>query len=144
MELIFSILKYSVFGFFGLIGLLIVVVMVFGKRIDKKWDYEADFRDESGKEFGELDVEMSRIEKDEQDYSLKAKFRMRHPSLKRLATVQVFLDDLLILEGMVEKDGRIRLGKQNLQNEITDPPDGQLCRVVCGGEELFSQVMEPD
>ena len=37
-----------------------------------------------------------------------------------------------------------RLGKQNLQNEITDPPDGQLCRVVCGGEELFSQVMEPD
>ena len=77
MEIIFSILKYGVFGFFGLIGLLIVVVMIFGKRIEKKWDYEADFRDESGKEFGELDVEMSRIEKDEPNFSLKAKFRMR-------------------------------------------------------------------
>jgi hypothetical protein len=87
---------------------------------------------------------MSRIEKDEPNFSLKAKFRMRHPSLSRLGIVQVYLDDLLILEGMVEKDGRIRLGKQNLQNEISEPPDGQFCRVVCGGEELFSQEIRPD
>ena len=82
METLFDIVKYAFFGFFGLILLLIVVVVLFGKRIRKQWEYEADFRDADGREFGEFEIELSRIEKEEPDFTLKAKFRMRHPALK--------------------------------------------------------------
>ena len=82
MEIVFDVIKYLVFGFFGLVGLLIVAALVFGKRIKKQWEFEAEFRDASGREFGEFDIEMSRIEKEEPDYTLKASFHMRHESLQ--------------------------------------------------------------
>ena len=144
MEMVFAVIKYVFIGFFGLIGLLIVVAIVFGDKIVKKWEYEAEFRDDNGKEFGEFDIEMSRVEKKEPQFSLKAKFRMRHEALKLHATVQVYLDQLLVLEGMVSRAGRVRLTNEHLQNEITEAEAGQLCRIVCGGSELFSQELVPD
>lgn len=144
MEIVFTLAKYLFLGFFGLIGLLIVAALLFGDRIVKKWEYEAEFCNEDGREFGEFDIEMSRIEKKEPEYSLKARFRMRHEKLTLHSTVQVFLDDLLVLEGMVKHAGRILLTKENLQNVVTDAEAGQLCRIVCGGNELFTQELVPD
>lgn len=144
MEIVFTLIKYLFLGFFGLLGLLIVAALIFGDRIVKKWDYEAEFRNEDGREFGEFDIEMSKIEKKEAEYSLKAKFRMRHEKLALHSTVQVFLDDLLVLEGMVKNAGRILLTKENLQIEVTDAEAGQLCRIVCGGNELFAEELVPD
>ena len=144
MEIVFTLLKYVIFGFFGLLGLLIVAAILFGDRIIKKWEYEAEFRNADGREFGEFDIELSRVEKKEPEFSLKAKFRMRHDSLKLHSTVQVFLDDLLVLEGMVKNAGRIFLTRDDLQNNIEDAQAGQLCRVVCGGNELFAEELVPD
>ena len=144
MDMIFTILKYLFFGFFGLLGLLIAIVIIFGSKIVKKWDYEAEFHDENGKEFADFDIEMSHILKKEPDYSLKAKFRMRHHSLQLHSTVQVYIDQLLVLEGMVKKAGRVRLTVENLQNELAEPQAGQQCRIVCGGVELFSQELVLD
>jgi len=90
--------------------LLIVFALVFGKRVKKKWEYEAEFRDEAGREFGEFDIELSQIQKQEPGYTLKAEFHMRHELPGHLQTVQVFLDDLLMLEGEVTHAGRVRLG----------------------------------
>ncbi len=81
MEALFTIVKYLFFGFIGLIALLVIVVVIFGKRIHKRWEYEADFLDSNGREFGEFEIELSRIEKEEPDDTLKVKLRMRHPSL---------------------------------------------------------------
>lgn len=43
--------------------LTIVVVVHFGRRVDNKWEFDADFVNDNGNEFGELNIELSRIEK---------------------------------------------------------------------------------
>ncbi len=145
MDVIFSVIRYMLYGFVGFIGLLFLLALLFGKRMVRKWDYEAEFKDASGREFGELDIEMSRIEKEEPNFSLKARFKMRHASFQLHQTVQVYIDDVLLLEGMVKSAGRVRLThEENLQNEITDAKAGQMCRVVCGGRELFAEALLPD
>ena len=144
MDLLIDIIKYALIGFFGLIGLLVVLVLLFGKRIKKQWEFEAEFRDDRGREFGEFDIESSRIEKQEPDYSIKAKFRMRHESLKLHQTVQVFVDDILVLEGMVQTEGQIRLGHENARDKPRDIQAGQRCRVHIGGNEMFAESLVPD
>lgn len=49
--------------FFGLAALVVLVVVVFGKRVHKLWEYEADFHDETGRYFGEFEIEMSKVGK---------------------------------------------------------------------------------
>ncbi|MDJ0907120.1 MAG: hypothetical protein QNI96_13960 [Woeseiaceae bacterium] len=144
MEILLTIIKYLVFGFAGLIGLLVVVVMLFGKRIHKRWEFEADFRDATGREFGEFEIQLSRIEKEEPEDTLKAKLRLRHPSLVQHATVQVFIDDTLVLEKMVEKEGRIYVRTKDLVNPVDSVTAGQVCRVVVGGTVIASAGFHPD
>lgn len=144
MDTLFSIVLYILYGFFGLLLLLFVLAMLFGKRIRKQWEFEAEFRDENGREFGEFDIEMSRIDKDEAEYSFKAKFRLRHESLELGQRVQVYLDDLLVMEGIVETAGRIHLKQGAVVGEATGASAGQLCRVVYGGLERFAEPVRPD
>lgn len=144
METFFSIVKYLFLGFFGLLALLIVVAMIFGKRIRKKWEYEADFRDSSGREFGEFEIELSRIDKEEPDYTLKAKLRMRHPALTQHATVQVYVEDTLVFERRVEKEGLIFVARAKLVNPVDKITSGQTCRVVVGGTEIATAEFHPD
>ena len=140
MEIFFSTLKWFGIG----IAALVIITLLFGKRIKKKWEYEAEFRDASGKEFGEFEVEMSKIEKEEHDYTLKFEFHLRHKSVRQTQTVQVFIDDLLVLEGMPEKDGYVRLGNDNRQNTVDEPLQDKMCRVVIGGQEIVSQALMRD
>lgn len=144
MDAIFSVLKYLVFGFFGLIGLLFVLALLFGKRVIKRWEYEAEFRDDNGREFAEFDIELSRIAKEETEDTFKAEFRLRHASLKAGQRVQVFLDDNLVLEGLSDKAGRIRLGAEHIKTPLEAASAGQLCRVVYGGVERFSAAIIRD
>ncbi len=144
MDAIFSILKYLVFGFFGLIGVLFVLALLFGKRIIKQWEYEAEFHDDNGREFAEFDIELSRIAKEETQDTFKAKFRLRHASLKAGQRVQVFLDDTLVLEGLSAKAGRVILGTEHIKTPLETASAGQLCRVVYGGVERFTAAIIRD
>ena len=144
METLFDILKLLFFGFFGLILLLVVLALLFGKRIRKQWEFEADFRDASGREFGEFEIELSRIEKEESDYTLKAKFRMRHASLTKHAVVQVYIENTLVLEQMVETEGRVFVLRAQLLNPVDQVSAGQMCRVLVGGTEIASAEFHPD
>ncbi len=144
MDFIFSILKIIFFGFFGLIGLLFLLALIFGKRIVKQWEYEAEFRDGGGREFGEFDIELSRVAKKETEDTFKAKFRLRHDTLGLGQRVQVFLDDVLVLEGKVETAGRILLTEEHIKTALTTASKGQICRVAYGGVEQFSQVIVED
>ena len=144
MDLIFSIVKIIFFGFFGLIGLLFLLALIFGKRIVKQWEFEAEFRDENGREFGELDIEFSRVGKKETEDTFKAKFRLRHETLEFGQRVQVFLDDTLVLEGNVETAGRILLSEEHIKMTLATASRGQICRVVYGGIEHFSQAIVED
>ena len=144
MDAIISIIKIIFFGFFGLIGLLFLLALIFGKRVVKQWEFEAEFRDEQGREFGEFDIELSRVAKKETEDTFKAEFRLRHNSLGQGQRVQVFLDEVLVLEGNVETAGRIRLTEDDIQIALTTASAGQTCRVVYGGIERFSQAIVKD
>ncbi len=116
MESIFKIIE-TAFNFFinfalGLIGfiiLLFVLAILFGKRIYKKWEFEANFYNDKNKEVGEFDIEMKKYAKEKGDYSLDANFRLKHTELMIGRVVQNFLEDVLVMEGVVEKKGRITL-----------------------------------
>ena len=144
MDTLFSIIMYVLYGFFGFLLIIFVLALLFGKRIKKKWEYEADFRDAGGREFGEFDIELSRIEKEEPDFSFKAKFKLRHASLDAGQNVQVYLDDLLVMEGAVESAGRIYLKDAAIVNAVSEAREGQVCRVVYGGRERFAEPIRPD
>lgn len=144
MDVIFAILKYAVLGFFGLIALLFLLALLFGKRKRTEWEYEAEFRDARRRKIGEFDVERSRIENEEQDFTQKYSFYLRHPELPPQGTVRVWLDDVLVLEGMVHHEGHIRMGNCNLQNDIAKPQTGQLAKVECNGRKLFASPVHPD
>ena len=144
MESLIDIIMYMFFGFVGLIVLLVVFVILFGKRIRKEWEFEADFRDENGREFGEFEIELSQIEKEESDYTLKAKFRMQHPALIQHATVQVYVENTLVFEQMVETEGRMYVQRAQLINPVDRVAAGQNCRVMVGGTEIAAAHFHPD
>lgn len=144
LETVLSIIKYLVLGFFGLVLLLVLIAAIFGKRIIKKWELEAEFKDANGQDFGEFEVELSRIDKKEPDYTLKAKFHMRHRALKQHAPVQVYVEDTLVFERRVEKEGRLHVLRSELVNPVGNDASGKTCRVVVGGIEIASAELHPD
>ena len=144
MDLILSIVKYAFLGFFGLIIALFVLALLFGKRTKKKWEFDADFLDENGRELGELDIEMSRIEKEEPDYTFKAKLVMRHEALVIDARVNVELDGKPLLAGRVDKAGRIQLGNEHIQTTLGQANTGQVARVLVDDVEIASAELRPD
>lgn len=142
MGSVITFLFYAFFGFIGLLVGLLLLAIVFGKRIVRQWDYEAEFHDAAGKEFADFDIEKSRIEKEEPDFTVKAKFKMRHASLAQHQTIQVFIDETLVLEGMVEKPGRIYLtSKEHRQDSVAEVKAGQVCRIVSGGRLMFEEPL---
>ncbi len=144
MDFLFDAIRYLFLGFFGLIALLVVVAILFGKRIKTKWKAQANFRDPDGKTFGEFGIELSRIEKEEPDYTLKTKFRMRHAALTLHSTVQVYIDDLLVFERMVEKEGRLFVRGVPSLSRVNEVKQSQTCRVMLGSTEIASAEFRPE
>ena len=126
------------------VGILIVLAALFGKRIRKLWEYEAEFRDASGREIGEFEIEKSKIEKEEPDYSLKVEFHLRHEAIAPASTIQVFVEDVMVLEGTASDAGFARLGDQHLRNEVDEPLLGKQARVLVEGQEIVSEALVRD
>ncbi|MEM7410395.1 MAG: hypothetical protein AAF430_09195 [Myxococcota bacterium] len=140
---------YGMFAFFGGIFALIVLAVLFGKRIERKWDYEADFRDERGREIGELDVELFRVIEDKRaavqpDFQLKVKFVLRHPALTPGQGLVVRLAGEPIFEQTLSESGRVLLREDALCSQIKSPRVGDLVTVEVGGAELFSEPLRRD
>lgn len=135
---------YTIFGFFGLIFFIIVIGLIFGKKVDRKWEFEADFINERGREIGEFDIDLKRYPKEQTDYQLVAKMFLRHKSLRVGRKVDVLLDEQTVMHGVVSNEGSIRLGNEHLVAEITDPKAGQVCLVQCEGHELCRALLKPD
>jgi hypothetical protein len=140
MEIVFGLVKWVFWGFVG----LIVLVVVFGKRVEKKWEYEAKFRDARRREIGEFDIELFRIPSDNTDWKFKAKFVLRHPALIPGQVLRVYLDDELVIEKTLEQAGFVRLGASELCAEIKSPAAGQVVSVRCGDDELFAEALYRD
>ena len=144
METVFSIIKTVFLGFIGLLAVLFVLALLFGKRVVKKWDFEAEFRDQRGREYGEFEIELSHIAKEETEDTFKTSFTMRHKTLTVGTIVKVRLDDILVLQGPVETEGQIRLGEAHINTPLEDAHAGQTCRVYLNDIEQFSEAIVPD
>jgi heme exporter protein D len=144
MDVLFAIYGYLVYGAIGLLILSLAMVLVIGIRNRKRWAFLAEFRDMSEREFGKFEIELSRNEPAEPRYSFKASLRMRHESLEKGQTVEVYLDDTLVTRGEVRKSGRILLRDKAVMSSVSDPREGQVCRVVWGGIEQFRAALRPD
>lgn len=144
MESIVTIIAYGIFGLFGLLIVLIVAALVFGKRVTKQWEYEAEFRGDDGREFGEFEIELSQIEKEEPHPTVKAELRMRHESLMEHKTVQVYIDDRLVLEGMVRTPGRISISRKLGEADVGRISSDRICRIRVGGSEQFAEPLRQD
>lgn len=144
MELIFDIIIYVIIGFFALIALFVAFAVLFGKKMEKKFDLEAEFHDENGKEFAEFDISAWRVEKEGGEFKLRTSFKWRDTRLDIGSQVQVSLENETILEGTVEEAGKIRLNSKHLVNEPQDPKVGQQCQIKLNGGVVLEKGLTED
>lgn len=144
MEIMFSVIQYGVLGFIGLIGALVLLAVLFGKRIDEKWEYEAEFHDDEGREIGEFETKLSRIAREESDYTLSASLKLRHPALVTGHDIEVHIEGECIMRGPIETDGSVRLDSHHIVGEIKDPKGGQSCTIVWQHTELLKAALYRD
>lgn len=121
-----------------LLAALAVVVALSGRRIRKRRQFGARFRDAETGEFGKFDIEISAARRRAAAFTTEARFRMRHPRLVLYKRVQVFVEDSIVLEGRVTSPGQIELGPAHLRELPDVLRRGQRCRVAIDGSELFA------
>ena len=144
METLVGLVTKAFLGFFALIVVLVVLGVLFGKRIEKKWELEAKFYDERRREIGEFDIEKFRYAKEAGDFTVKAKFKLRHESLQQTQTVEVYVDETLTMRGQVSESGRVYFSEAQLIGVPDDLLAGQICRVKVAGKTLFEEALYID
>ena len=144
METAQNLLMYGLFAFFGFIGFMVIIAMLFGHRVIKKWDFEAEFRNDKGREIAEFEIELSKVDKKETDFTLKVEFWVRHEAVRQDSLIQVYLDDELVMEGRAKEAGLARFGKEELRSNLSDPQPGQSCAIFCDGAEILREVLQKD
>lgn len=144
MEEIISLIKSAFLSLLILLGMLVVAALLAGRRAKKEWEYEAKFRDANGRQFGEFDIELSQVAKEELQPTIKAKLQMRHPSLTEHQIVQVLLDKRIVLEAMVESTGSIFVSKTFGGSDLAEVSAGQTCKVMLGDTEVAAAPLEGD
>jgi len=137
LDLLFTILKYFFIGLFGLVGLLIVVTVIFGDKIENIWRFKAMFYDDNNNEIGRFRVTLFSYVKKDKPEQLKIKLRLKHPQLTPGALVKVYIEDTLFYESQIGKKGKVSLGKvmdkNNFKGILEQPELGQLCKIKSSG-----------
>ena len=144
MDTLFDIIKTVLLGFGALLLALFVLAVLFGKRVRKQWEYEAEFRDANGREFGEFEVELSQIEKEEPQPTAKLKLKLEDPALTVGKLAVVKLNDQVVYEVPVESDGRVSGTAIRPAAEVSRPAEGDLCQVLAGGAVIAEAKLKLD
>lgn len=130
-------------GLLGFFGVIVLIIVVFGNRVRKEWEFEAEFREPTGA-YGEFDIESSMIEKKDTEFRLRATLEIRHKMIEPDMEIQVLLDNRLVLEGVSTKSGRAFLYSENLPVSSLSVETGQRCVVTVGGVEVATANMVAD
>ena len=144
MEAIISLIKSAFLSLLILLGMLVVAALLVGTRVKKQWEYEAEFRDADGREYGEFDIELSQIEKEELQPTIKVTLQLRHASLAEHQMLQILLDKRIVLEAMVETPGRVLLNKTFGESDLGEVAAGQTCRIMLGDTEIAAAPLKAD
>lgn len=145
MDLIFTILKYIGLGFAGFFGLIILIFIFFGKRVEKQWEVRADFKGPNKRDvIGKFEVEKRRIAKEETDFRLQAKCNLSHSALRAVQPVRVTVGEVVAMEGKAQQDGRLRLRNDAWTGNIEALQPGATVTVWVGNEALASAELFSD
>jgi len=69
---------------------------------------------------------------------------MRGSGARSTPAAAACLADELVVQGVVQQEGRIRLDEASVVGEIKSPAAGQICAVRCNGSELFAEPLYRD
>lgn len=144
MQSIFDAIQTEHLVILGVSATLFTLMLLFKKQVDRRWGYEAEFHDKWGNELGELDIQMLRIGGDAAEFLPHATLIFKHASLTAEDVIQVFIEDELVLEGRVTRDGRIRLTDGDLMSDLRSARTGQKCTVRRGVHQLATGALAID
>lgn len=144
MESILDAIQTGHLVILGVIATLFALTLLFKKQVDRKWEYEAEFHDKWGNELGELDIQMLRIGGDAAEFLPHATLVFKHAKLTAEDVIQVYIEDELVLEGRVTRDGRVRLTDGDLMSDLRSASAGQECTVRRRGEQLAAAALVLD
>ena len=144
MDTLFDIFKTALLGFGALLLALFVLAVLFGKRVRKQWEYEAEFRDANGREFGEFEVELSQIDKEEPQPTAKLKLKLKDPALTVGKLAVVKLNDQVVYEVPVASGGRVSGKTIRPADEVSRPAEGDCCRVLVSGAVIAEAKLKLD
>lgn len=144
-ESVISIASWLVGTVIILMVIFIVIAVLFGKKVEKQYDLEAEFNDEDDKEFADFDLSSWRYEKEGGEFQFEASFKWRDSRLALGSQVEVCLENQVVLQGTAEESGKINLhSKQHLANEPKSPQAGQTCQIKLNGEVVLEQPLHED
>ena len=144
MDTFFDILKTVLLGFGALLVALFVLAFLFGKRVRKQWEYEAEFRDDSGREYGEFEIELSQIDKEEAEPTTKLKLQLKDPALEIGRTAVVTLNDRVVFETTIKTAGRVLATETRAADGASRPAEGDICRVLIGDAVIAEAALTLD
>ena len=137
LDLLFKIIQYFFLGLFGLVGLVIVLTIAFGDKIENHWRFKALFHDDANNEIGRFRITLFGYVKKDKPDQLKIKLRLKHPQLMPGALVKVYIEDTLFYENQITKQGKVSFGKimdaNDFKGVLKQPELGQLCKIKSSG-----------
>ena len=113
------------------IVVLIILVVLFGDKVDKKWEREVSFHNEEGIEVGEFEIELKKNSNLDQEHMLYLSFKIKHTQLKSGDIIHIKTAGQTILSLDVRKDGKARHSEKH-------PESFQVCEVLIGDNVLVS------
>ena len=122
----------------------VVLALLFGKRIRKQWEYEAEFRNADGREFGEFEIELSQIDKEEAEPTAKLKLQLKDERLQPGDSAVVEVNGQRVFEARVETAGRLLSRDTRPAGSVAQPAAGDLCRVLVGDRVIAEAEMKVD
>lgn len=140
----FDILTWLFFGAAGLFLLLVMFAIATGSKVQRDWEFEAKFRDSTGRSIGEFDIERTYVEKKEDDFSVKTELELRHAGLTVGQHLTVHIADQVVMEESVINDGSAYFEHRGVDIGTLVPALGQSCIVRVGGAQIASGVLELD
>lgn len=139
-----DILTWLFFGAAGLFAVVVILALATGSKVQRDWEFEANFRDSTGHSIGEFDIERTYIEKKEDDFSVKTELELRHAGLTVGQRLTVHIADQVVMEEVVVNDGSAYFEHRGVNIGPLVPALGQSCIVRVGGAQIASGVLEPD
>ena len=100
--------------------------------------------DSNGREYGEFEIELSQIDKEEPEPTAKLKLQLRDPALAAGSRALVTLNDQPVFETEIKNAGRVLATETRTADAVSCPAEGDICRVLVDGSVIAEAELKLD